>query len=69
MSEKTIITADDHPLLLKGLNDFLLEKNFNIIGSASNGNEAFNLIKKLFLIYKCHSSQDLKLLSFVKSTN
>tara|TARA_R110000850_G_scaffold277058_1_gene421921 strand:- start:167115 stop:167750 length:636 start_codon:yes stop_codon:yes gene_type:complete len=47
MSEKTIITADDHPLLLKGLNDFLLEKNFNIIGSASNGNEAFNLIKKL----------------------
>lgn len=47
MSEKTIITADDHPLLLKGLNDFLLEKRYNIIGSASDGNEAFNLIKKL----------------------
>lgn len=26
MKNKTIITADDHPLLLKGLNDFLLEK-------------------------------------------
>ena len=25
MTERTIITADDHPLLLKGLNDFLLE--------------------------------------------
>jgi DNA-binding NarL/FixJ family response regulator len=44
MKTKTIITADDHPLLLKGLNDFLLEKNFNIIGSATDGREAYNLI-------------------------
>lgn len=43
----TIITADDHPLLLKGLNDFLLEKNYNIIGSGNNGREAYNLITKL----------------------
>ena len=31
----TIIIADDHPLVLKGLKDFLIEKNFNIIASKS----------------------------------
>ncbi|MBR9915236.1 MAG: response regulator transcription factor [Algicola sp.] len=40
----SIITADDHPLILKGLNDFLIEKNFNVIASAKNGKEAFTLI-------------------------
>lgn len=47
MKNKTIITADDHPLLLKGLNDFLLEKKYNIIDSGVNGKEAYNLIIKL----------------------
>ena len=47
MKNQTIITADDHPLLLKGLNDFLLEKNFNIIASGNNGKEAYNLIVKM----------------------
>lgn len=47
MKSKSIITADDHPLLLKGLNDFLLEKNYNIIASGNNGREAYNLITKL----------------------
>ncbi len=46
MINQTIITADDHPLLLKGLNDFLLEKKFNVIGSGNNGKEAYNLIVK-----------------------
>lgn len=46
MKNRTIITADDHPLLLKGLNDFLIEKGFNIIGSGNNGREAYNLIAK-----------------------
>ncbi len=46
MKNQTIITADDHPLLLKGLNDFLLEKKYNIIGSGNNGKEAYNLIVK-----------------------
>ena len=46
MKNQTIITADDHPLLLKGLNDFLLEKKFNVIGSGNNGKEAYNLIVK-----------------------
>jgi DNA-binding NarL/FixJ family response regulator len=45
--KETIITADDHPLLLKGLNDFLMEKSYNIIGSGNNGREAYNLITKL----------------------
>jgi DNA-binding NarL/FixJ family response regulator len=44
MNKDSIITADDHPLLLKGLNDFLLEKKYNLIGSGNNGREAYNLI-------------------------
>lgn len=47
MKHKSIITADDHPLLLKGLNDFLIEKGYNIVGCGSNGREAYNLITKL----------------------
>ncbi|MCF6307611.1 MAG: response regulator transcription factor [Flavobacteriaceae bacterium] len=46
MKDQTIITADDHPLLLKGLNDFLVEKKYNIIASGVNGQEAYNLIVK-----------------------
>lgn len=46
MKNPTIITADDHPLLLKGLNDFLIEKKFNLIGSGNNGKEAYDLITK-----------------------
>jgi len=41
-----IITADDHPLLLKGLNDFLREKNYTISHSATNGKKALEIIKK-----------------------
>jgi DNA-binding NarL/FixJ family response regulator len=46
MIQQSIIIADDHPILLKGLNDFLVERNYNIIGSAKNGREAYNLIAK-----------------------
>ncbi len=46
MNRASIITADDHPLLLKGLNDFLLEKNYNLIGSGNDGREAYNIILK-----------------------
>jgi len=41
----TIIIADDHPLVLKGLQDFLIEKEFNLLASAKNGKEALALIK------------------------
>ena len=39
-----IITADDHPLILKGLNDYLQERGYNIVGSAGDGQSAYNLI-------------------------
>jgi len=44
--QPSIIIADDHPLILKGLYDFLIEKEFNVIGSANDGKEAFDLIQK-----------------------
>jgi DNA-binding NarL/FixJ family response regulator len=40
----SIIIADDHPLLLKGLSDFLTEKGYNLLGSGNDGREAYNLI-------------------------
>ncbi|OUR94714.1 DNA-binding response regulator [Flavobacteriales bacterium 34_180_T64] len=45
--QNSIIIADDHPLILKGLNDFLLEKNYNVLASAVNGKEALQLIEDL----------------------
>lgn len=42
----SIIIADDHPLVLKGLQDFLIEKGYNIIDTANNGKEAYKLIVK-----------------------
>lgn len=41
----TIIIADDHPLVLKGLHDFLIEKKYNVLACAKNGKEALTLIK------------------------
>lgn len=43
----SIVIADDHPLLLRGLTDFLTSKGYNIIGSAEEGNTAYSLIVKL----------------------
>ncbi len=42
----SIIIADDHPLLLKGLSDFLIEKGYNLLGSGKDGREAYNLISQ-----------------------
>lgn len=42
-----ILIADDHPLILKGLEDFLIEKKYNVIGKAVDGQEAFIKIKDL----------------------
>jgi DNA-binding NarL/FixJ family response regulator len=41
----SIIIADDHPIVLKGLYDFLIEQNFNVLASAKNGKEALALIR------------------------
>lgn len=46
-TSSSIIVADDHPLLLKGLSDYLLEKGFNLVGSGKDGREAYNLIREL----------------------
>lgn len=45
--EITIITADDHPMLLKGLNDELIANGYNIVGQSTNGIQALELILKL----------------------
>ncbi len=47
MKSPSIIIADDHPILLKGLESFLTEKGYDIVGTASEGNLAYNLIVKL----------------------
>lgn len=47
MTQKSIIIADDHPLLLKGLSDFLIEKGYNVVGKATDGQEACKLIERL----------------------
>jgi len=42
----TIFIADDHPLLVKGLQDLLTEKKFTIIGTSTDGRSAMNFILK-----------------------
>ncbi|RCS27939.1 DNA-binding response regulator [Polaribacter sp. WD7] len=46
MSTLKIFIADDHPILLKGLQDLLLEKKFNVVGKAVEGRSALNFIIK-----------------------
>lgn len=43
----TLVVADDHPLLLKGLVDQLKEYNYNVIGTAENGAKALDKIIQL----------------------
>ncbi len=44
MFEPTLILADDHPLLLKGLESSLLAKGFKVLGTATDGSTALKLI-------------------------
>ena len=44
--QPSIIIADDHPLVLKGLQDFLVEKGYHVLDSATDGRAAFKLIVK-----------------------
>ena len=44
--QPSILIADDHPLVLKGLQDFLLEKGFYVIASETNGKLAYQAIKE-----------------------
>jgi DNA-binding NarL/FixJ family response regulator len=43
----TIILADDHPLLRKGLKDLIQEEGYKILGEAGDGEQALTLIRKL----------------------
>ncbi|MEE9348823.1 MAG: response regulator transcription factor [Flavobacteriaceae bacterium] len=47
MKNITIVIADDHPMVLKGLEEELNENGYHVIGKAKNGTEALNLIIKL----------------------
>lgn len=40
----SILAADDHPILLKGLTDELINLGYNVIGSATNGAQALEII-------------------------
>lgn len=42
----SIIIADDHPLMLRGIQEFLISKDFKVLGSANDGQAAYNLIVK-----------------------
>ncbi|ARV15315.1 response regulator transcription factor [Polaribacter sp. SA4-12] len=42
----SILVADDHPLLLKGLRNELLNLNFNVLEGANNGAQALEIIAK-----------------------
>ncbi|MFK8060191.1 MAG: response regulator [Polaribacter sp.] len=46
MKNLKIFIADDHPLLLKGLEDLLLEKSFKVTGKSTDGQSALNFIVK-----------------------
>lgn len=46
--EVTIIIADDHPLIRKGLKDVIEDQSeFNIVGEAADGEQALKLIEEL----------------------
>lgn len=47
MHKPSILIADDHPLLLKGLEEFLKERKQNVIAVCSDGAAAYNSIVKL----------------------
>lgn len=40
----SIVIADDHPMILKGLNDELVAYNYNVVGQAVDGRQALELI-------------------------
>lgn len=42
----TLVLADDHPLLLQGTRMFLEQNGFAVVGTTSDGNQAYNKILK-----------------------
>jgi DNA-binding NarL/FixJ family response regulator len=46
LKNTTIVIADDHPMLLKGLYEELTTNKYKVVGQATNGSEALELILK-----------------------
>lgn len=46
-TDARIFIADDHPLLIKGLENHLVELGYTIVGSSSNGIQAYHQILRL----------------------
>ena len=40
----SVIIADDHPMLLRGLYDELVKNKYNVLGQAINGMQALELV-------------------------
>lgn len=70
-----IVIADDHPLFLRGIKYSLLsENNIEIIGEASNGAEALELVKELIpdiaiLDYDMPEHTGLEILEEIRKNN
>jgi DNA-binding NarL/FixJ family response regulator len=47
MKNVTLLIADDHPLLVKGLSDFLSSQGFEVLACETNGIKTFHQIVKL----------------------
>lgn len=45
--EISVVIADDHPMILKGLKDELIANHYNVLGDATNGMQALELILTL----------------------
>lgn len=45
--EISVVIADDHPMILKGLKDELTQSDYNVVGEAINGMQALELILTL----------------------
>jgi len=42
----TVVLADDHPLMLKGLNDLLSnERDFTVLAQCTNGDDALRAVR------------------------
>jgi len=72
MHDYTILIADDHPLLLRGLKDFLLENGFDNMLMAEDGLDAYNQIIKnkpdmVILDYQMPRLSGLEILRKIKS--
>lgn len=68
----SILIADDHPLFLRGIRTFLDEQNFEIVGEATDGGEALDMITELkpdlaILDYEMPVKSGLEVARYIKA--